>query len=61
MRVVLLSSGRTEPLEIMSHAHHGAIVDAIDEGDLDKASRLIYAHMDLAAAHWSSDRRAEAS
>lgn len=58
MRVVLLSSGRTEPLDIMSHAHHAPIVDAIDEGDLDKASQLIYAHMDLAASQWSSERRA---
>ena len=58
MRVVLLSSGRTEPLDIMSHEHHAPIVDAIDEGDLDKASQLIYAHMDLAAAQWSSERRA---
>lgn len=61
MRVVLLSSGRTEPLDIMSHSHHEPIVDAIDDGDLDKASQLIYDHMDLAAAHWSSARRAEAS
>ena len=47
--------------DIMSHSHHEPIVDAIDDGDLDKASQLIYDHMDLAAAHWSSARRAEAS
>jgi DNA-binding GntR family transcriptional regulator len=58
MRVVLLSSGRSEPLELMGHDHHAPIVDAIEAGDLNKATELIYQHMDIAADQWSSDWRA---
>lgn len=61
MRVVLLSSGRSEPLELMGHTHHAPIVDAIDVGDLNEATELIYKHMDIAANQWSSDWRARAS
>ncbi|MBK9697275.1 MAG: GntR family transcriptional regulator [Propionibacteriaceae bacterium] len=61
MRVVLLSSGRTEPLDLMGHAHHAPIVDAIDHADLDEATALIYQHMDIAAGQWTADWRARAS
>lgn len=61
MRVVLLSSGRAEPLDLMGRAHHAPIVDAIDAGDLNEATELIYKHMDVAADQWSSDWRARAS
>lgn len=58
MRVVLLSSGRAEPVEIMGRAHHAPIVDAIEAGDLHKATELISQHMDVAVSQWSSDWRA---
>jgi DNA-binding GntR family transcriptional regulator len=58
MRVVLLSSGRDEPIELMGRAHHTPIVDAIEAGDLDQATHLIYEHMDIAARQWSADWRA---
>lgn len=61
MRVVLLSSGRSEPLELMGHRHHAPIVDAIEAGDLDQATDLIYEHMDIAARQWASDWRARVS
>ena len=61
MRVVLLSSGRAEPLELMGRAHHAPIVDAIEDGDLNEATELIYRHMYIAADRWSSDWRARAS
>lgn len=58
MRVVVLSSGRSEPLELMGRAHHAPIVDAIEAGDLNEATQLIYEHMEIAAQQWSSDWRA---
>lgn len=58
MRVVLLASGRDEPLELMGHDHHRPIVDAIEHGDLDEATELIYQHMDRAARQWVSDWQA---
>lgn len=61
MRVVLLSSGRAEPLELMGRAHHAPIVDAIEAADLEQATELIYEHMDIAANQWSADWRARAS
>lgn len=61
MRVVLLSTGRAEPLELMGHRHHAPIVDAIEAADLNKATELIYQHMDTAAHQWSSDWRARVS
>jgi DNA-binding GntR family transcriptional regulator len=42
----------------MGHDHHAPIVDAIEAGDLNKATELIYQHMDIAADQWSSDWRA---
>ena len=61
MRIVLLSSGRAEPLELMGRAHHLPIVDAIEAGDLDEATELVYRHMDVAADQWSSDWRQRTS
>ncbi|MBK8446705.1 MAG: GntR family transcriptional regulator [Micropruina sp.] len=61
MRIVLLASGRTEPIELMGRAHHAPIVDALDAGDLHRATDLIYEHMDIAAAQWTIDWRAAAS
>jgi len=53
IRVTIMNRGPEGAPSMMTPARHSPIIDAIDNGDLDKALEVVHEHMTAAADHFS--------